>query len=205
LSFDTITFWLFFAFAWTAWRLLPFGLAKSATLASSFLFYAWWNPWLLPLIALSAGIDFHVGQKIHAAREPRTRRAWLLVSVCSNLSILGFFKYAPLLVRTLAPLLASAGIEARTDWSGWVIPVGISFYTFQSLSYSIDIYRERLTPTSSLRDFMLFVAFFPQLVAGPIVRARDLLPQFARRRRLHPRVWQTGAYYVIVGLFLKSR
>jgi alginate O-acetyltransferase complex protein AlgI len=203
LSFDTATFWLFFVLAWAAWRLLPFGMSKWAVLLASFVFYGWWNPWYLPLIVASAGIDFFVGHRIHASANARVRRAWLTCSVAANLSLLVSFKYTPFLAQAFGPILAQVGLEPRADWGSWVIPVGISFYTFQSLSYSIDIYRGQLVPARSFRDFLLFVSFFPQLVAGPIVRARELLPQFAERRPINVATLQTGAYHVIQGLFLK--
>lgn len=200
MSFDTVTFWLFFALAWTAWRALPFGAAKTAVLAFSLFFYAWWNPWFCTLIAASSVVDYVVGARIHASDDAWVRKRWLLASLVFNLGLLGFFKYTPFLAQNLAALV---GGDWQPDLSGWIVPVGISFYTFQTLSYSLDIHARRIAPAASFRDFFLYVSFFPQLVAGPIVRARELLPQFARRRRLNARLVQAGLYHVIWGLFLK--
>ncbi len=203
MAFDTVTFWIFFAIAWPAWRFLPFGLAKSATLLLSLVFYAWWDVWYLSLIGGSAVVDYLAGARIFASDDPRTRRRWLSLSLVCNLGLLGAFKYGHFAVQNLASIGSLFGVEADWNFARWAIPVGISFYTFQTLSYSIDIYRRNLQPAATFRDFFLYVAFFPQLVAGPIVRARDLLPQFSRRRRLLGPAVQTGVYYIIVGLFLK--
>ena len=204
VSFDTTTFWLFFAVAWAVWRFVPFGAAKSLTLCLSLFFYAWWNPWFVLLIASSAVIDYVAGGRIHAAPDGATRRAWLVLSLCTNLGLLAVFKYGPFAVQNASYVAGLLGYEAHWSLPGWVIPVGISFYTFQTLSYSIDLYFRRIQPCASFRDFFLYVAFFPQLVAGPIVRARELLPQFRQRRKLRLASVQTGLYFVITGLFLKT-
>lgn len=203
MRFDTVTFWAFFAVAWAIWRLLPFGLAKLGTLATSLLFYAWWRPEYLLLILASTLVDHRAGLAIHASSNPRVRNLWLLASLCANLGLLGVFKYTPLVVRTF---LALGGAERATEpaWlSTWVIPVGISFYTFQTLSYTIDVHARRLEPARSFVDFFLYVSFFPQLVAGPIVRARSFLPQLGARRPLSWLRVQMGLYECVTGLFLK--
>ena len=203
MSFDSVTFWIFFAVAWAIWRFLPFGMAKTATVGTSLLFYGWWNPWFIGLIVFSAVVDYQAGGKIHSSDEARTRRAWLLVSLTANLGLLALFKYGPFIVGNLEPVAESMGYAATWDLSWWIVPVGISFYTFQTLSYSIDIYRRQLAPAQSFRDFLLYVSFFPQLVAGPIVRARSLIPQFRARRALSSKLVSAGFYYIILGLFLK--
>jgi len=207
LSFDTVTFAVFFALAFAAWRGLPFGAAKGVVLALSLGFYAWWSPWYLPLILVSAAVDYAAGARIHAARSAAARRRWLLVSLASNLGLLATFKYTGFILESLSALLARLGapeLAASTSATvPWVVPVGISFYTFQTLSYSLDIYRGQLAPARTFRDFALFVAFFPQLVAGPIVRAQELLPQFERRQAPTPWRVQHGLYLVLFGLFAK--
>jgi alginate O-acetyltransferase complex protein AlgI len=204
MSFDSVTFWLFFAVAWAVWRWAPFGLAKSVMLAMSLGFYAWWRWEYLFLILFSALVDYHAGARIHAADEPRARRRWLFTSLAANLGLLAVFKYTPFVAGNLGSLAGLLGYDpAAWELADWVVPVGISFYTFQTLSYSLDIYHRRLAPCPSFRDFFLFVSFFPQLVAGPIVRASELLPQFRRRRRLLPVAVQRGLYCCIVGLCLK--
>ena len=203
MRFDTVTFWLFFPVVWVLWRLLPFGAAKSLTLLASLGFYAWWKPQYVLLIFGSALVDYHVGARIFAASNRKMAKRWLVLSLCVNLGLLGVFKYAPFLLDNLGAWtgLFDAGRIRVLD--GWVVPVGISFYTFQTLSYSLDIYRGQLKPCASFRDFFLYVSFFPQLVAGPIVRASEFLPQLAKRTRLHGPMVQIGIYRVLQGLFLK--
>ena len=203
MSFDTVTFWLFLPVALAAWRLLPFDVAKSAMVGLSLLYYGWWNPWFVLLIAFSASVDYWTGSRIHAAQELGHKRRWLIVSLAANLGLLAVLKYTPFVAENLEVLLGRTPGDSGWDFSDWIIPVGISFYTFQTLSYSIDIYRGHLKPAQSFRDFLLFVSFFPQLAAGPIVRARLLLPQFQRRSRLSVAKIQAGIYYIALGMFLK--
>jgi alginate O-acetyltransferase complex protein AlgI len=203
LSFDTVTFWLFFALAWPLWRFLPFAAAKSAALLLSLVFYGWWNPLFLLLIGASALTDYFIGLAMHRRAQPAERRGLLMLSLTVNLGLLAVFKYGAFAAQNASDLAGVLGADVDWRLEGWIVPVGISFYTFQTLSYSIDIYRGRLVPTKSFRDFFLYVAFFPQLVAGPIVRASELLPQFNKRRRLTPAVLQTGLYFIVTGLFLK--
>ncbi len=154
------------------------------TLASYF-FYGWANPAFMALMLASSAIDFVCGGRIGAlpveAKGPR--RAWLIVSIATNLSLLGFFKYFNFAIDSYNALLAAAGLEApQADVALRVaLPLGISFYTFQSMSYSMDIYRERARPLKSVIDFALYVSLFPQLVAGPIIRFSELADQLAER------------------------
>ena len=203
MSFDTPTFWCFFVLAWLAWRALPFPAAKAAVLVASLIFYAWWSPWYLALMILSPGIDYLAALCIGAAKTVRAGRAWLVLSLGVNLALLGFFKYAPFVVENGRWIAARLGLALPEPLAGWIIPVGISFYTFQSMSYTIDVYRGRIAPIRSFPDFLLFVSLFPQLVAGPIVRARTFLPQLRGRRALAPLAVQTGLFEIVLGLFLK--
>src|SRR5438093_8558385 len=134
-------------------------------------------------------MQFRHGRGIATANGRRSRRVWLIGSVCMNLSMLGFFKYGNFLLQNFQWLLSRIGIIYQPPHLDILLPVGISFYTFHSLSYTLDIYRGVLQPTKSLRDFVLAVSFFPQLVAGPIVRAGDFLPQLT-----HPPAWQTSRF-----------
>ncbi len=202
MRFDSVSFLALFLIAWAVWRLLPLRSAKAGTLLLSLVFYGWWRWEYLLLIVFSAGIDYYAANRIEASTDARARWRWLLLSLISNLGLLGFFKYTPLLVRTALGL--SASVEPEPSWlSTWVVPVGISFYTFQTLSYTIDVYRGTLKPCRSFLDFFLFVSFFPQLVAGPILRASELIPQLDTRRDLTWLRVQMGLYRVIAGLFLK--
>src|SRR5689334_551635 len=148
-------------------------------------------------------MDYWLGARIAKAVTPRSKRSWLVASVCMNLSMLGFFKYGNFLLENFQWLLARIGIIYHPPHLDILLPVGISFYTFHSLSYTLDIYRGVLQPTRSLRDFVLAVSFFPQLVAGPIVRAGDFLPQLVRPPRLRLGQFLWGLALMTLGLFEK--
>jgi len=141
---------------------------------ASYLFYGWANPAFMGLMALSTGIDFIAGRRLGAIppQEDRARRAWLGVSLASNLCLLGFFKYFNFAVDSYAGLLAAFGLGHLQPEIGLrvTLPLGISFYTFQSMSYTFDVYRGRTRPLANLVDFACYVSLFPQLVAGPIIR-----------------------------------
>ena len=179
MLFPTITFAIFLTLVLGAHTVLlgrPRAW-KATMLAASYIFYAWWDWRFLTLIWLSTAVDFVAGRALRASASPTRRRLLLVLSLATNLGMLGFFKYADFFVESFVNLMADLGLAVSAQPLGIILPVGISFYTFQTMSYSIDIYRGRLEPTESLLDFALFVGFFPQLVAGPIVRARDFLAQ----------------------------
>ena len=203
MSFDSVTFWLLFPCAFAAWWLLPWQAAKCVALLFSLVFYGWWNPWYLPLILLSSLIDWGAAQRIHASAERAVRRHWLLVSLGTNLGLLATFKYGGFALTNADRLARSLGGSGLDTVVPWVVPVGISFYTFQTLSYTLDVYWRRLAPARTFVDFFLYVAFYPQLVAGPIVRAKTLLPQFERAPRWRPARLLHGVYLCAQGLFLK--
>jgi alginate O-acetyltransferase complex protein AlgI len=201
MVFDSVSFWLFLLPVLAAWWLAPWGASKGTALLASCVFYGWWDPFYLLLILASALVDFFVAQRIAACESQQTRRRWLAASLGTNLGLLALFKYTPLVARDLGRLVGHA---PPPEWfDEWVVPVGISFYTFQTLSYSLDVYRGRLAPTRSFREFFLYVALFPQLVAGPIVRARTFLPQLEQRPRWSTSRFELGLYRCIQGLFLK--
>jgi alginate O-acetyltransferase complex protein AlgI len=168
-------------------------------LASTY-FYGQWNWYYLILIYITVITDFTVGRHIYARLHPR---AALAVSLTINLGILGFFKYGNFLASNVAAGLSWFGMPIQ--WQGWefLLPVGISFYTFQSLSYTVDLYRKQLQPRRKLRDYALFVTFFPQLVAGPIVRASEFFQELDSRRRVTTRGMQAGLSLIVVGLVKK--
>jgi alginate O-acetyltransferase complex protein AlgI len=181
MLFPTITFALFLTLVLAVHTVLlsrPKAW-KFAMLTASYVFYGWWDWRFLSLIWLSTVVDYLTGRAIYATEDQQRRRLWLWCSLTTNLGILGFFKYANFFVDQFIELFGSLGIDASAGSLRIILPVGISFYTFQTMSYSIDIYRRILKPTDQLLDFALFVGFFPQLVAGPIVRARDFLAQLA--------------------------
>ena len=149
-------------------------------LAASYLFYASWNYKYLSLIFLSSTMDFGIGRALARVESRAGRRALLATSVTVNLGVLCVFKYFNFFADSFVALLGTFGLEASAWHLDVLLPVGISFYTFQTLSYTIDVYRRRLAPARSYPEYLLFVSFFPQLVAGPIVRASTLLPQIGR-------------------------
>lgn len=166
---------------------------------ASAVFYGWWNVTFLLLLASAALVDFFLAQWIAATKNLRGRLALLILSVCWNLGILLYFKYANFLVENLNSLLAVSGLHLpELDRQNITLPVGISFFTFETLSYSIDVYRGSFRPIRKLSHFFLFISFFPHLVAGPIVRGKDFLPQ-VEGDFLSKRDW-SGLFYVWFGL-----
>jgi len=148
--------------------------------AVSYLFYGWWDWRFLGLIVLSSVVDFSIGRAMGNTSNDKARKRLLYVSLATNLGILGFFKYFNFFTESFAHAMQSVGWNIDPFTLSIVLPVGISFYTFQTLSYTIDVYRKKIEPTEDLVAFFAFVSFFPQLVAGPIERASRLLPQFSQ-------------------------
>ncbi|MBK6939049.1 MAG: MBOAT family protein [Planctomycetes bacterium] len=177
------------------------------TLAASLVFYGWGTRWFVGLLIASCVLDYVMGRVIDAARSERRRKLALIVSVAGNLGMLGYFKYTHWLATSVIdPLLAACGSDAsvvRYAWAG-AVPVGISFYTFQTLSYTIDVFRRQLPAERRIDDFAFFVAFFPQLVAGPIVRAIDFLPQMMRRPSVRHDEIKQALWRIAVGLAKKA-
>ncbi len=172
---------------------------------ASCLFYMAWHPAYIVLILTSTLVDYLVGFRIHASNDERVRKRWLVVSLVTNLGLLGLFKYFNFASRATADVLhLSFGITIEhPPFLDVLLPVGISFYTFQTLSYTIDIYRRKLEPTRNFFQFAVFVTYFPQLVAGPIVRASQLLPQLARKITLRERQVTQGIFLIATGLVKK--
>ena len=180
-----------------------FNAEKWLLLIASWLFYMSWNPPFVLLLIFTSGLDFYVGRWLERSERQRTRKLLLIASLVANLGVLAFFKYANFFLDTWHGLLASAGITFHPVVLNIILPAGISFFTFQSMSYTIDVYRRQIPACQSLRDFMLFVAFFPQLVAGPIVRAADLLPQLFTRTRASWTAVESGLALFSLGVIKK--
>lgn len=172
-------------------------------LASSYFFYGCWDWRFLSLIILSTCLDYTVGIKIEQSKTKRQARKWLLLSLVFNLGCLAFFKYCNFFVENFIAAFNTLGQELNMRSLAIVLPVGISFYTFQTLSYSIDVYKKEIKASRDFVDFAAFVSFFPQLVAGPIERASNLLPQFKIERRFEYAVALNGCKQIIWGLFKK--
>jgi len=184
---------------------LPWWLRKFNLLAASYLFYMSWNPPFVALLWLSTLIDWCAAKGMGRSEDPLTRKLLLLLSLCTNLGILGYFKYAETVLEYFTDAMHAMGIGYQAPAQQWsiVLPLGISFYTFQTLSYTIDVYRRRIEPCRSLLDFALFVAFFPQLIAGPILRAGQFLPQCTEPKRPSGQQFGWGLSLIVLGLFLK--
>ncbi len=173
-------------------------------LISSYLFYGWWDFRFLSLILLSTIVDYFVGYNIPKQSSQRIQKILLYVSILINIGILGFFKYYNFFVDSWVDLFSSIGYELKSQWTlNIILPVGISFYTFQTMSYTIDIYRKKLEPTKDFISFASFVSFFPQLVAGPIERASNLLPQILKKREFKYEQAVQGLRLIFWGMFKK--
>jgi alginate O-acetyltransferase complex protein AlgI len=172
-------------------------------LTASYIFYGWWDYRFLGLIIASTVIDFYVGKLIHEKKEKKQKLLLLWVSIGFNLGLLVYFKYCNFFIDSFVDLSNSLGVKANLSSLNIILPVGISFYTFQTLSYSIDIYRGSLKPVNSFLNFATFVAFFPQLVAGPIERAIKFLPQIQKRAVFTYEKGADGLRLILFGLFKK--
>ena len=172
-------------------------------LIASYVFYGWWDWRFLSLILFSSLVDYTVGLYIDRSTKQKTRKLLLIISLTANLGLLGFFKYFNFFSDSFISLLSQLGLKANPSSLKIILPVGISFYTFQTLSYSIDIYKKKLKPTKDIIAFMAFVSFFPQLVAGPIERAKNLLPQFGSSREFNHDKAIDGLRQILWGFFKK--
>ena len=202
MSFVEPVFALFLLVVLAVFLALPsLRLQLSWLLAASYLFYAWWDPRFLVLLLTSSAVDYIVGLAIPRARSVAGKKGLLFLSLAVNLGLLGTFKYAGFFTESLARAVARLGLTWDVPTVDLILPIGISFYTFQTLSYTIDVYRGKIEPCRSPLQFFFFVAAFPQLVAGPIVRARELLPQF--HGDLRERIRTGGLFLVLYGVFKK--
>ncbi len=172
-------------------------------LIASYIFYGWWDWKFLSLLFLSTILDYSIGIALHKEADIGRRKLLLAVSLVCNLGLLGFFKYYNFFVNSFADAFSFFGTHVSTRTLDIILPVGISFYTFQTLSYSIDVYRRKMEPTKDFIAFAAFVTFFPQLVAGPIERATNLLPQFFRNRVFDWTKASDGMRQILWGLFKK--
>ena len=204
MLFNSYIFALFLPTVLAVYYLLPWRRQNHWLLVCSYVFYGWWDWRFLSLILLSTVIDFTAGAMIGRCDDrPGVRKAGLIVSIAANLGILGFFKYFNFFADSLAALLGVIGWRVDAVTLQFVLPVGISFYTFQTMSYTIDVYRRQMAPTRDFLLFALYVSYFPQLVAGPIERASRLLPQLAGPRRVDVSLFSSGWVLILIGLFKK--
>ena len=202
--FNSLTFVVFFALVLAMHALpLQWRTKKVNLLIASYLFYAAWNPPFVILLWVSTVVDWWAAKKLVDAEKPSARRAWMLLSVVVNLGMLAYFKYGGFLMENFTALMASLGVAYQAPELDIVLPVGISFYTFATLSYTLDVYLRRAKPADNFLDYALFVTFFPHLVAGPIMRPTELVPQFASERRATSQQLGFGLALMVLGLFQK--
>ncbi len=187
-----------FALYWT----LRNRMAQNALLVvASAIFYGWVHPWFLILLYASATLDYSMGRLM--ARYPARKKWFLAMSLIGDLGILGYFKYCDFFIESFVQLFSALGLETSMHTLGIFLPVGISFYTFQTMSYTIDVYRGQLEPRRNVLDYIAFLSFFPQLVAGPVERASNLLPQMEGPRRFELIAFRSGLGLALWGAFKK--
>ena len=204
MVFNSLTFLVFFACVLAMHALpLPWRTRKFNLLLASYLFYAAWNPPFVILLWIATVVDWYAAQQLVRSEGLRQRHAWMLLSVVANLGMLGYFKYGEFLLQNFQAAMAAFGVDYQPPAWNIVLPVGISFYTFATLSYTLDIYLRRARPANDFLDYALFVTFFPHLVAGPIMRPTELVPQFAKPRRAGADQLRFGLALMTIGLFQK--
>lgn len=176
---------------------------KRMLLLASYVFYGLWNPPLVILLWISTMVDWTAGNKLATENNQRKRNFWLMLSMVVNLGFLAFFKYRDFLLDNFTTVVNTYGYGYQTQPMDIILPMGISFYTFQTMSYTIDMYKRKIEPAKTFLDFALYVTFFPQLVAGPIVRAKDLITQFYEEKRASAKQFFWGVFLLTIGLFQK--
>ncbi|MCY1074461.1 MBOAT family O-acyltransferase [Archangium lansingense] len=205
MVFNSLSFLVFLAVCLGLHHLpLSWRARKANLLVASSLFYAAWNPLFLPLLWYAITLDWFLARAIAAAPTQGRKKALLVLSLVSNLGLLAFFKYGPFLSDNANAFFQALGVPLVVPRVDVVLPVAISFYTFESLAYTLDVYRGDEKPWSSFLDFSLFLTFFPHLVAGPIVRPNDFLPQCAEERRATPPQLLWGLLLLVLGVFEKT-
>src|SRR5882724_484788 len=204
MLFNSYTFIAFFIIVLILHNLpFPWKLKKINLLLASYIFYAAWNPPFILLLWLSTVVDFFVGRALYTQENKYKKRLLLVVSLIGNLGMLCFFKYGGFLLQNFVALVNLFGIDFHPAKPGIILPAGISFYTFTTLCYTIDMYKRRSEPVRSMLDFSLFVTFFPHLVAGPIVRPPQLVPQFENEHKATRQQLLDGLLLLSLGLFMK--
>ncbi len=203
MIFNSVTFLLFLVCVVGLYWLLPRGPRLWMLFLTSLTFYGFWRVEFLPVILASTVVDYFAALGIHGSADPRRRRLYLGASLVANLGLLFYFKYLIFVATNTTGLLQFLGFDVAPPAFSIVLPLGISFYTFQTISYTVDVYRGFIHPERSFVLYGCYVTFFPQLVAGPILRAREVIPQLSQRPRLRLEDLTAGVARVLSGLFLK--
>jgi alginate O-acetyltransferase complex protein AlgI len=204
IYFYSIEFLLFLLLSLLFYWNLPRRFQNRFLLLISYLFYASWDFRFLGLVLISTIVDYFCSQKIHLAQCQKERKSFLVISLVTNLSLLGFFKYFNFFIDSFNELIMILGFSSHLQSLEIILPLGISFYTFQTISYSVDVYKKHTVPVSSFWDFSLYVSYFPQIIAGPIERSTKLIPQLLKTREFSKVNFQEGIYLFCFGLFKKS-
>lgn len=203
MLFNSLLFVCFFGVVYSLYLCLNHRWQNRFLLLASYVFYSAWDYRFLSLIIISTCVDYLVARAIYQSSNQRYRRLLLTLSIATNLGFLGFFKYFNFFAENLYALLDTVGMGINEPLLSVILPVGISFYTFQTISYSVDVFRGRLEPVQNFLDFALYVSFFPQLVAGPIERATHLLPQLTSPRVISASTIKLGLWLIILGYYQK--
>ena len=204
MVFNSYTFIAFFIIILILHNLpFPWKVKKINLLLASYVFYAAWNPPFILLLWLSTVVDYFVGRALYHQENRSKRKLLLVISLIGNLGMLCYFKYGGFLLDNFVTLVNSIGLDFHPAKPNIILPAGISFYTFTTLCYTIDMYKKKSEPVKSLLDFSLFVTFFPHLVAGPIVRPPQLVPQFESPRKANAVQLTDGLLLLSIGLFMK--
>lgn len=203
MLYNTFVFAVFFIIVYSLYVTLSHKWQNRMLLLASYFFYGWWDWRFLSLLWFSTAVDYVTGLKLASTESPRARKAWLAGSIIIHLSVLGFFKYCNFFVDTFAPIVTYFGLDPASLRLNIILPAGISFYTFQTMSYTIDIYRGQSKPTRNIIDFALYLAYFPQLVAGPIERSTRLLPMIQNPRTVTALSLFEGMHLIAWGIFKK--
>lgn len=203
MLFNSLQFLIFFVIIFSLYLMLKQKWQNRMLLVASCIFYSAWDWRFLFLIFISITTDYFCALKIYRTENEKQRKHFLLLSIIVNLSILGFFKYFNFFLDNLIALLNYFGITIQMHFIKIILPLGISFYTLKTLSYTFDVYRKEMKPVRSFLDYALFVIFFPQIIAGPIMRAKDLLPQILALRKLSFDKFSRGLYLILWGLIQK--
>lgn len=203
MLFNSLPFLAFLLATLVTFNLCPKGYRKYLLLVFSYIFYGFWDYRFCGLLLLSSSIDYWCGLKIYKSNSSKERKNFFLLSLIVNLGALGFFKYYNFFMESVFDFAALVGMSVDPVTLNIILPVGISFYTFQSLAYTFDVYRKEQEPCHNYFDFLLYVSFFPQLVAGPIERAHNLLPQLQRLKDFSWERFWDGAQLVTIGFVKK--
>jgi alginate O-acetyltransferase complex protein AlgI len=204
MLFNTLDFLGFFCLVFVVYWAVPWQRARLVwLLVASLYFYMSWNPWLISLILFSASVDYLAALAMQRLRQEWPRRLLLVASISTNLGLLAFFKYVNFFLASAYTLGGWLGGEPARRFFEIALPLGISFYTFETISYIVDVFRRRIRPVRDPLHYALYILFFPHLVAGPIVRPRDFLPQLGRRHRFSWDRCQLGLQFFLLGLFKK--